>query len=49
MLKELVPDLNTKQSVQNTSLTSLKMLENTWKCDLYHCIEHLKLTDAYSN
>lgn len=40
-LQRLLPDQFTKTSINNTSLTILKNMENTWSCSLYNCTKHL--------
>lgn len=47
-LKRLIPHVDTKEHLQNTSLTVLKFHDDRWDCELYNCIEHLKSGDFLS-
>lgn len=40
-LQQLLPEQFPKTSIDNTSLTILKNIENTWSCPLYNCTKHL--------
>ncbi|WP_410513807.1 histidine phosphatase family protein [Paenibacillus sp. BR2-3] len=42
-LRELVPDLSVDEVLKNTSITRIAQLEDTWSCELYNCVEHLKI------
>lgn len=40
-LQRLLPEQFSKTSIDNTSLTILKKMGNTWSCALYNCTKHL--------
>jgi probable phosphoglycerate mutase len=41
LLKNLVPDFNMEEHLENTSLTKLVFAKNEWNCELYNCTRHL--------
>jgi probable phosphoglycerate mutase len=42
-LKHLIPRVDTKDRLHNSSMTILKLKGEFWDCDLYNCIKHLKV------
>lgn len=40
-MSELIPKAMYDQSLKNSSLTSLKLVNSIWECSLYNCTEHL--------
>jgi 2,3-bisphosphoglycerate-dependent phosphoglycerate mutase len=40
-LKGLIPELDTKELLKNTSLTIITKLDDQWNCELYNCTRHL--------
>ncbi|MDK8642541.1 histidine phosphatase family protein [Niallia taxi] len=41
IMSELTPKATYDQSLKNSSLTSLKLVNSIWECSLYNCTEHL--------
>lgn len=41
IILELTPKAVYEQSLKNTSLTSLKLINSKWECNLYNCTKHL--------
>jgi probable phosphoglycerate mutase len=41
MLKMLIPELNTEERLENTSLSIAAMQQDGWICRLYNCTKHI--------
>ncbi len=41
-LTRLIPHEDTEEHLKNTSLTKLRLLGESWKCELFNCIMHLQ-------
>ncbi|WP_417900427.1 histidine phosphatase family protein [Bacillus haimaensis] len=44
LLKELTPDVDLTNHLQNTSITTLSISDNIWNCEEYNCVKHLDQT-----
>ncbi|WP_404450211.1 histidine phosphatase family protein [Sutcliffiella horikoshii] len=42
ILRELVKDLKVEDHLENTSVSTVKVREGLWECELYNCTKHLK-------
>lgn len=40
-LNRLIPDLDTSEQIQNTSITVLNYETDQWICELYNCTKHV--------
>jgi len=41
VLRELVKDLKMEDHLENTSVSTVKVREGLWECELYNCTKHL--------
>lgn len=41
VLRELVKDLKVEDHLENTSVSTVKVREGLWECELYNCTKHL--------
>lgn len=41
LLQNVVPHFNFDESLKNTSVTSIVMMDKQWECSLYNCTKHI--------